>query len=365
MLLIVALLGACQTTEKKYDHLVTFDYNLSDKFKADNSLSDRDVRRFLGVSDGSLVGLKPGDRTDFGKMSFTGYYCDDKWYLPKELDADGNPVKDDDGVVLLGEEWDFANDKVTSDITLYANLTVKVAMNFVDCETGEVVKTLSDDPGKVRNKPSTRQQPAKDNATLYEYYVDKDCTQVFGWPYTYGTEDVTVYVKFIPGYWTIVKTAQEFNEALIGGGNIYVDDDLYFTDQSWAGKDILNVTINGNGHTLSDISITHTFNRNNPHDCALFGTLGTNANIYNLTFSNVSITAEVTINDNVPYRLAMFACAAEEGAQVTNVTVGGTILCECKGFSEPQHSNWIVNNNSSSATAPADIGSAVTVTINQ
>lgn len=366
MLLAVTLLGACQTTEKKYDHLVTFDYNVGDKFKADNGLSDRDVCSFIGVLDGSLVGLKPGDRTDFPSMSFTGYYCDNKWYLP-QLDDDGKPVKDEDGIVKLGEEWDFANDKVTSNITLYANLTVKVAMNFVDVDTGKIVKTLSDDPGKVRNRPaatSTR-QPSKDNATFYEYYVDKDCTQVFGWPYTYGTEDVMVYVKFIPGYWNIVKTADEFTNALKTGGNIYVDANIDFAGKTWSVKDILNVTINGNGHTLSNIAITHTFDKNNPHDCALFGTLGANANVYDLAFGNVSITAEATVYDSDPYRLAMFACAAEEGAQVTNVSVGGTIVCSYKFIAEPKYSNWIVDNKSSSAAAPANIGSTVTVTMTE
>lgn len=360
LLLSLMLLGACQTTSQKYDHLVTFDYNVGDKYKADNKLTDRDLQLFLGVADNSLVGLKPGDRNDFATMSFSGYYCDNKWYLPK-LDSDGNIVKDDNGIVALGEEWDFETMRVTENITLYANLVQKVEMKFVDSATGEVVKTISDgEPGKTRSKPSSRQQPSKTDHTLYEYYVDKECTQVFGWPYTFGEEDVTVYVKFIPGRWTIVRTAQEFASALVGGGDIYVDADLDFNGVNWSTLEKLNVTINGNGHTISNISINHTFNRNNLAYCALFGSLGEKANVYDLKFSNVSITAEVTLSGE--YKLAMFACGAVEGARVSNVSVSGTITCDNKNFLGLTSSNWIIENNAqATAPAPADIESTVTI----
>ena len=96
----LTLLGACQTATKDYDYLVTFDYNVGDKYKSDNKLAARDVQLFLGVGDNSLVGLKPGDRNDFASMSFNGYYCDNKWYLP-QLDAEGNIVKDENGIVAL------------------------------------------------------------------------------------------------------------------------------------------------------------------------------------------------------------------------------------------------------------------------
>ena len=360
LLLSLMLLGACQTTSQKYDHLVTFDYNVGDKYKADNKLTDRDLQLFLGVADNSLVGLKPGDRNDFATMSFSGYYCDNKWYLPK-LDSDGNIVKDDNGIVALGEEWDFETMRVTENITLYANLVQKVEMKFVDSATGEVVKTISDgEPGKTRSKPSSRQQPSKTDHTLYEYYMDEECTQVFGWPYTFGEEDVTVYVKFIPGRWTIVRTAQEFASALVGGGDIYVDADLDFNGVNWSTLEKLNVTINGNGHTISNISINHTFNRNNLAYCALFGSLGEKANVYDLKFSNVSITAEVTLSGE--YKLAMFACGAVEGARVSNVSVSGTITCDNKNFLGLTSSNWIIENNAqATAPAPADIESTVTI----
>ena len=252
--------------------------------------------------------------------------------------------------------------RVTENITLYAHLVQKVEMKFVDSETGNVVKTITDgEPGKTRSKPSTRQQPSKTDYTLYEYYVDAECTQVFGWPYTFGEEDVTVYVKFIPGRWTIVKTAQEFTSALIDNVNVYVDANIDFSDVDWSTVEKFNATINGNGHTISNISINHTFNRNNPAYCALFGSLGENANVYDLTFSNVSITAEVT-NLSGDYKLAMFACGAVEGAQVSNVSVSGTITCNYKKYLEPTFSNWIIGNNAqTTAPAPADIESTVTV----
>ena len=358
----LTLLGACQTTTKQYDYLVTFDYNVGNTYKQDNSLDDRAVQLFLGVSKDSLVGLKPGKRNDFAALSFSGYYCDDKWYLPK-LDGEGNVVKDEDGIVALGEEWDFETMRVTENITLYANLIQKVEMKFVDSETDEVVKTISDgEPGKVRQRPSTRQQPAKDNYTFYEYYLDKECTQVFSWPYTFGEEDVTVYVKFIKGYWSVVKTAKEFVSAL--GGNIYVDADLDFAAEkvSWSTSEMFNAEINGNGHKLSNISISHTFNRNSVDYCALFGTLGSKANIHDLTFVNVSIDTKVTLTGD--YKLAMFACAAEAGATATNVSIQGTIACNYGSYVEPAFSKWIVNiDSNANVPAPADIENSVTANL--
>ena len=356
----LTLLGACQTTTKKYDYLVTFDYNVGNTYKQENSLDDRAVQLFLGVSENSLVGLKPGKRNDFAALTFSGYYCDDKWYLP-QLDSEGNVVKDEDGIVALGEEWDFATMRVTENITLYASLIQKVEMKFVDSETDEVVKTITDgEPGKVRQRPSTRQQPSKENYTLYEYYADKECTQVFSWPYTFGDEDVTVYVKFIEGYWSIVKTAKEFVSAL--GGNIYVDADLDFAAENvnWSVIEKLNAEINGNGHTLSNISISHTFNRNNVAYCALFGTLGEQANIHDVNFTNISVNTTVSLTGD--YNLAMFACTAQAGAKATNVKVQGTVTCNYGSYVEPAYSKWIVNiDSNANVPAPAYIDTSVTV----
>ena len=356
----LTLLCACDATGKKYDHLVTFDYNVGDAYKQENNLTDRSVRLFLGVADNSLVGLKPGARNDFASIAFKGYYCDNTWYLP-ETDANGEVIKNADGVVELGEEWDFSSMRVTKDITLYANLVHKVQMNFVDSETGEVVKTITDgEPGKVYKRPSTRQQPAKENFTLYDYYADPECTEKFAWPYTFESEDVTVYVKFISGNWSVVRTAKEFVSAL--GGNIYVDADIDFAAEKtkWTTPETLNTEIAGNGHTLSNIEIKHTFNKNNFAYCALFGSLGEKANIHDVTFSNVHISAEVTLSGE--YNLAMLACSAVGGAKANNVKVYGTIECKYGSFVGLNVAKWI-NDIDDNATVPApdDIESAVTV----
>ena len=92
----------------------------------------------------------------------------------------------------------------------------------------------------------------------------------------------------------------------------------------------------------------------------MFATLGEKANVYDLTFSNVSINAEVTLSGD--YKLAMFACGAVEGARVSGVSVSGTINCNHKSYLEPAFDKWIIDNNAqTTAPAPVDIESAVTI----
>ena len=47
---------------------------------------------------------------------------------------------------------------------------------------------------------------------------------------------------------------------------------------------------------------------------------------------------------------------------MSNVSVSGTITCNYKKYLEPTFSNWIIGNNAqTTAPAPADIESTVTV----
>ena len=80
------LLASCGKTEaKQYDCLVTFDYNVG-------TIEANYKNQYLGVKKGSLVGLKPGDRSDFEEATIRGYYLE-AWYTAKRDEA-GNVVKD-------------------------------------------------------------------------------------------------------------------------------------------------------------------------------------------------------------------------------------------------------------------------------
>ena len=83
--LIVASVSfiACdeQSQEKKYDHLVTFNYNIG-------NLGDAIDNQYLGVMDGSIVAIKPGYSDAYKEASLKDYYIEG-WYTAK-TDSDGN-----------------------------------------------------------------------------------------------------------------------------------------------------------------------------------------------------------------------------------------------------------------------------------
>lgn len=312
-------LAACSDDEERttYDYRVTFDYNVG-------SLADDCPDQYLGVKEGGRVAIQPGYSDTFKEQVVTGYY-NEGWYLA-QTDGDGNPVVGEDQRVTLGKKWDFATDRVTSDITLYANLIEKPTLTIVGGDEDIVWDAL---PGAVRRRPSTSLQPKKENATFYGYYEDEQCTKPFVWEsecvYTYEAGvHTTVYARFLEGNWTIVKTAQEFSTALNGKTNIYVDDHLDFSDVSFpAGREYAG-EINGNGKEFRNIDCTVKAQRRNSVNFGLFGVLKSTANLHDFTIVDASMTFHCDYN-LLNYKAALFVWQIESGAKLTNLTVTGTM----------------------------------------
>lgn len=338
------LLASCGKTEaKQYDCLVTFDYNVG-------TIEANYKNQYLGVKKGSLVGLKPGDRSDFEEATIRGYYLE-AWYTAKTDEA-GNVVKDaTTGRVEPGEKWDFETMTVESDLTLYANLIRVAEMKYVDVDVyvenpeaeGAVLSVKSDRPGTRRAKPSSVLAPKKSGYTLLEYYKDAECTEVFEWPYIVTTEDVTVYVKFIEGDWAIVRTAKELISAIVGQKNIYLVNDIDFAGTDWARNDY-NAEFNGNGHTVRNISYKRVCTKN-VKDSGLFGTLKSGANIHDVIFENVKLEFKVALGD---HKSGFIAYAAEQGAKLTNVTISGTLYYDYGTSVGSEYNTWIMEDKSTS-----------------
>ena len=111
---------------KKYDYLVTFDYNTG---KTESNCKNQ----YLGVLEGSLVGIQPGDNENFRKGEVPGYYLEG-WYIAK-TDADGNVIKNEEtGRAVLDTKWDFASMRVNGNMTLYANFVRTAIMRYIDAD---------------------------------------------------------------------------------------------------------------------------------------------------------------------------------------------------------------------------------------
>ena len=320
--LIAIVAGACFSAcgdddgEKKYDHLVTFNYNVGDLTTAIDN-------QYLGVMDGSLVAIKPGYSSDYKEGVVAGYYLEG-WYTAK-VDEEGNVVIGDDGRVELDEKWDFSTDRVSADIVLYANFMQQASLEI---KGGDEVWIRENTPGTVMKQPNAFLAPKKQGYTLIGYYADEECTVPFTWPYEFEAGvNTVIYAKFMEGEWVLVDTAKEFSDALIGGKNIYLTSDITFENTTWKTPPTYAGEISGNGHTLRGIDVNLAASKTVKKNFGLFGTLTSTAYIHDLTIENARVSFTdggfTCIGDDG--KVALFAWKAEQGARISNVSVSGTL----------------------------------------
>lgn len=299
---------------KKYDYLVTFNYNVG-------TLQESPVEeRYLGVKENSLIPLKPGD-TNFPGTNIQGYYAA-SWHLP-QTNADGTLKIGDDNRVLLGAAWDFATQRVEKDITLYAELKpysrliIKGGDNDVELRSENFTSGSAPRPDVL--------QPTKQGSTFYEYFEDEQCTIPFAWPYNFDEEVKIVYAKFIEGDWTMVRTAEEFNGALDAAEKkaIYLCNTIDFTGVEWKPNRAFGLEINGNGFAVQNIACNFDFSRASSRMLALFGSLN-GANVHDITFENVTFRARIVNEQSRAYAVAAFATAMNEDTALSNVKITGS-----------------------------------------
>lgn len=325
-LLLMGMGTACAgESEKKYDYLVTFDYN-TENLGVDTNCPDQ----YLGVKNNSKL-VSPGtsgaeNLNYFLEQSIYGYY-NTGWYLAK-LDKDGNPEKDEAGNIVFDRAWDFSSDRVTANITLYADFRPQPTFTVSMPEGGTDIVINTYKPGETINRPTGSRIPKINGYTFFDYYVDEACETVFEWPYTVTSENITIYAKFLKGTWALVHTAQEFNSAVALGKNIYLMDDLDFSETAWTPMVNYNGEINGNGHKLTGISCEVKTNKNTYSNFGLFGVLGESANIHDLTIENaLFLLKDEYFQTMNPIKAGLLAYTIDPAARLENVTLSGKLTC--------------------------------------
>lgn len=305
---------------KKYDYLVTFDYNVG------NLQEDGVENCYLGVKENSLVVLQPGD-SNFPGKTVQGYYVDG-WHLP-QTDAEGKAVVNDDGRVALGEEWNFEENRVTASITLYADLQPYRKLIVVGGDEEKVYDNSI--YGDLINKPSVDSlKPRKEGYTFVDYYVDELCTIKFEWPYRFDEQEKTIYASFVEGDWQVVTTAAEFRAAYVANENIYLNDNIDFTGEEWeVSRNIrYRSELRGNDYEISNILLEREGNRASENAFALFGSIG-GANIHDVHFTNVTLSFYAATNNGVgQYDVAPFAISANAETKIANVSVTGSLTVD-------------------------------------
>ncbi len=127
------------------------------------------------------------------------------WYTAKEdvLDKDGNIV----GYSFKPEDrWDFDEDRVQGNITLFARWIPQGKVNYVDALTGESMfsKNITLDSPVQRLSAAAENLISKEGFTFSDYYADKECI----FPYVFT--DYT-HTELIPSDEEIYKQlASEF-----------------------------------------------------------------------------------------------------------------------------------------------------------
>ncbi len=237
----------------------------------------------------------------------------------------------------LSAKWDFAKDRVTEDLTLYAHYIDKPSIRVLDAETGDEVKRYYGDPGVMAfDPPGVSDRPSKEGYSLYGIYEDAAHTQPFTFnSYRYpsvgeigeeGFPVKTVYAYFIEGKWEFVRTPAQLTAALSSQNTrIWLDGDIEFTSAFNGANKVFGGELNGNGYTIKGISVERTASRNDPTDTGfgIFGKLLGTAYIHDVTFENVTYTFSSGVSRN--YHLGLLAGVAEAGARIEHVEIAGTL----------------------------------------
>lgn len=232
-----------------------------------------------------------------------------------------------------GDEWDFATQRVTQDTTLYAQWKPSIRYTYsiysvVEGKEPALLGSYEVEKGATFNdnlKVAVKKLNELNRTFLEKYYSDKECEHEwdFGFSHPGGetSTDIPIYVTSIDGVWDLVDDLTELQKAIKSGGNIYLREDINCNSEKVFFGDF-DSEFNGNGHTLSNIILK--YDEGDRYGVwSLFGTLGETAKVHDVIFDKVRYDL-TDARDTSRYYIAGFATTAEDGCEISNVTVNGT-----------------------------------------
>ena len=300
------------------------------------------------------------------------------WYVA-QTDENGNVVLDENGNPVLKSDkpWNFATDRVNSDITLVPLwqevYKFIVCVSDVDKEgkpTEVVLRTYKVKPGdtiaeKLYNKENGEFIDRADyikisnmSYTLIDFYMDKELTNDFSFDLVHPgsreidqtvedektgetitqkvkTNDVKIYAKYLHGKFELLTQKKVSSKPLHLSENskwyLLEDIDLMqynFITQSnektqWDALSKFNGEIYGNGYSLSNFTVTT--NAMKPVGAytahSVFGEI--HGKIKDITFKNCELNVEASAYaENVigEQRIALIAYSVGAQGEVNNVT---------------------------------------------
>lgn len=295
-----------------------------------------------------------------GKNAFTavnnGYFLAG-WYTERTengTDENGNPL------YTYGGKWDFAQDRLEVDpngtytstepvLTLYAAWVPLFEVKFYALDSGEELGSYSFNPttDEALSLPVLDEEtgayemykfPTRNGYTYKQAFYDaagtqKITTEALSHPGTVDTASaqaenpvLDVYVDWTEGEWYHIYNVEQFLDNASVNGSYVLHADLDFTDENWPSAlmhGTWNGTIEGNGHTISNITLEQT--NNSKTATGLFGGLGQNASITDLQLQNVQLTIKKGTR-MAGTSFGLLCGTASESAVLSNVTIADSRL---------------------------------------
>ena len=342
LLAVLLLVGAmciagCSNAETPYMVNDAENYTLSVKYDANGGTFTTNTSVIVDAYDLNQIStdengvkqialLAPDDEAR-GNNAFTpvnnGYFLAG-WYTQRTengVDSEGNPKYTYSG------RWDFAADRLEADpsktytsaqpeLTLYAAWIPIFNIEYYVLDTGELLGTSTYNPAQAGDikLPQWNSEtgsldmndiPKRENYTYEGVYLDEKGTQAVDTETMSHTaivnldnataENTTMklYIDWTEGEWYHIYNAKQLLKNASLNGCYVIHEDLDFTGEIWPTVLMygnFTGTIQGNGHSFSNIEIVQTNNSKNY--AGLFGQLSETAQLSDLTFKNVTFTVK-------------------------------------------------------------------------
>lgn len=339
LILAVAVLAAACGEANPFDVNNSKNYKVSIKYDANGGSFTTNTEEIVdsynlselpknaeGKVEIPLIAPDNANRAENGFAPTRSGYFLVGWYAEctATTDADGNVT------YTYAKPWDFENDRFVADpkasydahtpaLTLYAAWAPLYEVKFYDRATGTELETYTINPTAGADAltvkvPAWNEEtgamdlykfPEKEGYTFKTAYYDADGTrpidtETLTHPGTVDLQTATVsngqmeiYLDWTEGSWYRISTADQFIKNFNLKGNYEILADLDFTGKIWPTAMMYGSfggTIQGNGHTISNVNLTQTDNAK--VNAGLFGNLTTDAKLENVTFRNITVTIQ-------------------------------------------------------------------------
>ena len=234
-------------------------------------------------------------------------------------------VKQSNGTCTYSGRWDFEKDLLEVDpagtyssaepvLTLYAAWIPMFQINFRDLQSGEILDIYTFDPNTGVNftVPTLDEEtgavemhkfPERSGYTFDSVYYDAEGAQIVDTAevvhtgtvnYENGTAEngtMDLYIDWTEGEWYHIYNVEQFLDNASVTGNYVLHADLDFEGRIWPTTLMygnFSGSIQGNGHTISNVELTQT--NNSKVNAGLFGHLTETSALTDVTFENVTFT---------------------------------------------------------------------------